>query len=367
MTAARRPPVADVGSQVDALRGAPGGAEELVALLPESSPLFDGRDAPEAARIRGYVLAAFAGTGLPDAALPYVRESLETGADADEIAGAAIGLRAHPDPPADVVAALGPAARHLTAIDATVTFASYRPSWPYENPTTGMREVVTTLAALAGSHPAARAALLDLAGQARRLSASARTQVEGAVAALPAGAPEPPHPCCSPAAEVPGTVATGPVLLEDQDGAVTGFDEFVRGHRSVVTFFYTRCDNPYKCSATVTRLAALARALHERGPAVRIAGITYDPAFDRPARLRTYGVDRGLRFGPDVRFFRAVSGFDVLRERFALGVSYGASTVGRHRIELHVLDDGGRVAASFTRVGWEPDEVLAALAEPRGR
>ncbi|TCK22798.1 SCO family protein [Pseudonocardia endophytica] len=366
MTAARPAPGTDAGEWIDTLRRCPDAGDELVALLPENGPLFDGRDAPEATRIRGYVLAAFADAGMPDAALPYVRESLELGAEAYEIAGAAIGVRGHPDPPADVVAALGRAVRHLVAIDATVSFESYRPSWPFTSPTTGTQEVITTLVALASSHPTARAVLLGLAGESRRLPAAARARVAEAVAALPEDAPEPVHPCCSSTAVIPDGVGTGPVELEDQDGGHIGFDEFVVGRPSVVTFFHTRCENPYKCSATVSRLVALRRALDAGGPTVRIAGITYDPAFDRPDRLRTYGADRGLCFGPDTRFFRAVSGFDELRARFDLGVGYGASTVGRHRIELHVLDAGGRVTASFTRVGWEPEEVLAALDRASG-
>jgi cytochrome oxidase Cu insertion factor (SCO1/SenC/PrrC family) len=100
----------------------------------------------------------------------------------------------------------------------------------------------------------------------------------------------------------------------------------------VVAFFYTRCDNPHKCSLTITKLAALQGSLEERGlaGALKVAAITYDPDFDLPNRLRLYGNDRGMRFGEDARFFRATSGFQEIRRRFDLGVNYGASTVNRH-------------------------------------
>ena len=54
--------------------------------------------------------------------------------------------------------------------------------------------------------------------------------------------------------------------------------------------------------------------------AVTLAAITYDPDFDLPARLARYGEDRGFRFGPDARFFRTVSGFSPLRDRFRLAI-----------------------------------------------
>ena len=130
-----------------------------------------------------------------------------------------------------------------------------------------------------------------------------------------------------------------------------------------MAFFYTRCDNPYKCSLTITKLAALQDRFAQRGiaDAVTIAAITYDPAFDVPERLRRYGTDRGVRFGERTRFFRVTSGFADFRRRFDLGVNYGPSTVNRHRIEVHVLDAEGRVAASFTRRQWEVDKVADAV------
>jgi protein SCO1/2 len=67
-----------------------------------------------------------------------------------------------------------------------------------------------------------------------------------------------------------------------------------------------------------------------------------------------------VRFGDDVRFFRATAGFDALAARLALGVGYGPSTVNRHRIELFLVDARGDVAASFTRMQWDAAAVLAA-------
>ena len=62
-------------------------------MLPERISLYDGRSANATIRMRGYILAAFEQTGLPEAALPYVLEELENGRDAYLTAGAARALR----------------------------------------------------------------------------------------------------------------------------------------------------------------------------------------------------------------------------------------------------------------------------------
>src|SRR6185503_14500663 len=87
------------------------------------------------------------------------------------------------------------------------------------------------------------------------------------------------------------------LVFEDHNGESITFKEFFQGQPSIVVFFYTRCDNPMKCSLTVTKLARIQTLLEAQGLAdrIRTAAITYDPAFDLPERLRAYGQDRGVR------------------------------------------------------------------------
>src|SRR4029453_14456746 len=125
--------------------------------------------------------------------------------------------------------------------------------------------------------------------------------------------------------------------------------QFFCGGRAAVVFFYTRCDNPNKCSLSVSRLAELQRALGREGlrGRVRTAGVTYDPGYDLPPRLRAYGDNRGVAFGDHDRLLRTTTGFEPLREYFELGVSFARAVVNRHRIELYLLDGHGRVAVTF--------------------
>jgi protein SCO1/2 len=138
----------------------------------------------------------------------------------------------------------------------------------------------------------------------------------------------------------------------------------------VVAFFYTRCDNPLKCTLTIAKLSRLQRILRERGlfEQIGVAGITYDPTYDTPDRLLRYGSNRSFQFDAGHALLRAPEGFDVLLRRFELGVSFFDSLVSRHRIEVFILDREGRVAYTFQRLNWSEeqaaDEAAALLSAP---
>ena len=53
-----------------------------------------------------------------------------------------------------------------------------------------------------------------------------------------------------------------------------------------------------------------------------------------------------------------IAGLDALQEYFDLGVNFGQASVNRHRIELFILDHDGAIAGRFTRLQWNPHEVL---------
>jgi protein SCO1/2 len=304
-------------------KGAP--AEALLALLPEQHPLYAGRSANETMRIRSFILAAFERAGLPQDALPFVCEELESGRDAYLVAGAAKALRGGAAD-ARFAPLLRKALGNIEYLDSPITFDSYKPRWPIANPTNAAAEIHKTLSWLGAS-------------------------AEG-------------DDCCDIKFGLDRTHrSVDPDLeLEDQDGRTLRFGEYVRGKPTVVAFFYSRCDNPNKCSLTITKLAQLQREL---GGNVRIAAFTYDPLYDLPPRMKLFGQNRGFQFHDDARFFRTRGDFESLRAAFDLGVNFIGSTPNRHRIELYVLDARGRVVATFSRMQWDVAAVLAELSKTR--
>jgi protein SCO1 len=374
----------EIGATIDALRQTPGGCHELAALLPENLQLYEGRTSAEMTRIRGYLLAAFADTGLPGEAMPYVLESLESGHLPYEIAGAAIALRGLENLTAQLCPYLLRALRNLIGGDATVSFECYDPRWPYREPTTAMTEILGTLARLGTEAAVALPELERMLDEPSAFSSPVRAEMQSASEAIRRNMPavvgvgsvrahQAPS-CCGSTSHGAAIQplrrerAVAPyIALEDQDGRLEMFMSFVYGKPTIVVFFYTRCDNPYKCSLTITKLGRLQMLMSERGleGRIRLAAITYDPEFDSPKRLKRYGCDRGVVFGDDVRFFRTRSGLDQLSTTLRLQVNYGPATINRHQIESYVLDAYGRVARAFTRLQWEPADVLDAALEAR--
>jgi protein SCO1/2 len=139
------------------------------------------------------------------------------------------------------------------------------------------------------------------------------------------------------------------IELEDQDGARLTLADALAGRETVLAFFYTRCMNPARCSLTITRLAADAR----EGGRAHLA-MTYDPAYDSPARLRRYGDERGFPFGDQARLVRTPDAWPAVKEMFGLRVGYGPVTVNEHARELFV------VGPDLVARGLDPDALAAA-------
>jgi cytochrome oxidase Cu insertion factor (SCO1/SenC/PrrC family) len=356
---------------VDLVKRSPERANELIDLLPERHPVYAGRSTNATMRMRGYLLAAFEGVGLPDAVVPFVLEELENGRDAYLVAAAAMALRGSTEPVETYAPFLVSAIRNIRFKDDAVSFTEYKPRWPVSTSTTAMDEIVRTLSWMG---PGARQVVSTLESLLRQRFAGSERSKQGLaqiVATLHAQG-EQTTTCCGgtivqaeaavPRSETSPNALPGEIPLEDQAGNRLRAGDFFRERPTVVVFFYTRCDNPNKCSLTITKLAQLQQAIAWAGPVgqLQTAAITYDPAYDLAPRLRGYGENRGINFDERNRFFRAVAGFDQLQEFFALGVNYGPALVNRHRIELFLVDGNGRLVNEFTRLQWNVDEVLAA-------
>lgn len=329
-------PDTEIAAWVAGRTATPADRRALAALLPESHPLHAGRSANETARLRAFMLATFARIGLPDEAIPVVLEELESGNEPVLVAAAARALRGLVERPGDVAPLLTAAAEAMRFADEPVDLDEYRPHRWAAVVTSARAEIAATLAWLAAAQPG------------RTLTS-----------------------CCHHPAPGGPEVRLGDLAdleLEDQDGRRSRFDEYLRGAPTVVAFFYTRCDNPKKCSLTISKLVELRRLAHARGQGdVRIAAFTYDPRYDTPDRLRTFGSRRGFTFTDDARLLRTPEGLDRLRSALALEVGFGQSTVNRHRVELFVLDGRGGVEAVFTRRLWRADEVCDVLGRLRER
>ena len=362
--------------------GTVAGRDRLVALLDEQHPAYEERSALDTVWMRGWILVALSRHELPSGALPFLLEELDTSMVPYLVAAAARALRFHPTPSPEFAPFLLRALKNMQDRDEPVGFAHYAEYEPAADGSSAVRELLLTIQWLG---PRARALEPELQGLRENRVFSPRLEAEVArtVAALhgPVGATGRAEADCCALLRNVGRLSwissrrgsmdsIGDTVFEDQGGAKTTFAEFFGGHPSIVAFFYTRCDNPLKCSLTIWKLARVQQLLEERGLAGRIhtAAISYDPEFDQPERLRTYGQNRRLRMDGQHRLLRAVNGLAPLRAYFKLGVSFLDRLVSRHRIELYLLDTRGRIAASYQRIHWSETDVAeqaAALLDDR--
>lgn len=372
----------EFAAMVDALAADPERRGQLTELLREDHPLYEQRGASAVVRMRGWVLLALARAGLPDSALVYVLEELDAGTDAYLVAAAARALRTYPNPGPALAPFVARALGVIRYHDEPLSFESYGEYAVASSDTSSVRELLATLEWLG---PHARAALPEveaLRAQRRSFSRKRLGDIDRAIEAMRGDGrtrPTGEDACCTLPAGLGDAFSWArgsrreageveEIVFEDQDGAPVKFGDFLRGQPSIVVFFYTRCDNPLKCSLTVAKLARVQKLLEGRGLAglIRTAAITYDPAFDLPHRLRAYGLNRGVRIDAGHRLLRATGGLGALRRHFKLGVNFVESLVNRHRIELYILDPEGRVAASFERIRWDEERVVEQAAEVLG-
>jgi protein SCO1/2 len=356
---------AEFAARVDELAANSANVLRLLELLREDNVVYAQRSTAATSRMRGWILASMARNGLSEGGLIYVLEELDTGIDPYTVAAAARALRSYPRPMAAFAPYLVRALCNIRYHDEPVTFERYGEYGTSPDDTTAIGELLATLEWLG---PAAAAVLTELqafrSGNGMRKHAARMDHILATlIGAAPAEAG-----CC----EVPSVLSWLPgerkgsgsvesIVFEDHSGARRTFAEIFHGRPSIVAFFYTRCDNPLKCSLTVAKLARIQTLLAAQGLSDRVAtaAITYDPAFDTPNRLRSYGEDRGMRLGNGHRMLRAVDGMDAIRQYCRLGVNFVQSLVNRHQLEIFIFDRTGAIAASFQRLRWSEEDVVA--------
>ena len=361
---------------------------ELLALLEETSPIYAGRSASDAERLRAYVLVSFA-EGLPiEQVLPFALEQIVSGHDPFAVAAAAKALRNTTAPPDRIGVLLVEAIRRLKSRDSYVwhdelTITASRPP-----DRTMLMELADTLLDMVSKTETARIAAAPLGAMLDEEAAAFHPRVRGllerALWVARNTASEPPatgaaahtgQTCCGagralsplslPDRHVHKGIPPVALKLQDQDGSAFSFGDFFKGHVSAVVFFYTRCENPEKCSLTIANLAQLQRLVY-RDPSlqnVRLAAFTYDAAFDTPERLKAYGRDRGVQFDRRTKLLRTIGPLDPVATFFELGVSFGETTVNLHRLELAVLGRDMEVIERVVRQKWQPEKVVKLIAE----
>lgn len=342
------------------------GEARLLDLLDEAHAAYAQCSSQEVARRRGWIFAQLARRPLTTVASPFIAETLHTAHEPYLLAAASRALTRLPRPDA----MLGPAV--LRAVDALVSRDDFIDMAQWGGVTddeSGPTALTEAMNALMWQSPGGGLddSILEGLLTGRGMAPEHRVAIEHMLESQ-AEPDDDSAGCCTPVA--PSRLRDGgsaadmrSVRLQDQDGLESGWPGLFTGKPCVVAFFYTRCDNPLKCSLTVTKLARLQELLASEGldDAVRIAAISYDSDFDRPERLRDYARMRQLRLDERARMLRVVEGAEEVRRHFACGVSFVGTLVNWHRVEVFLLDSTGKPAVSYERRAWDPGEIVDDL------
>lgn len=159
--------------------------------------------------------------------------------------------------------------------------------------------------------------------------------------------------------------------LTDQDGKSLSPGDF-EGKAWAITFIYTECPLPEYCILMSKNFSDLANRLAddaELGDRIRLLSISFDPAKDTPAKLKSYGLGylgRNTKAG-DFKIWKLAVGEDKKIREIAdfFGLRYEVDekdkTQFNHSLRTIVIGPDGVVRKVFSGNDWTPDDLLSEL------
>lgn len=344
-------------------------AKIAVELLSEQHPFYKGKSTHHMILYRGYVMEAFMHCGLPDKALPYLLEELETSFYPYMVAAAARAMRGMEDSMPQLAPFLIKGYYNIWKGDEVMDFSTFRNEGTFnpETITSATKEIFRSLKWLGKDAVYVLPELQHIEShQARYFEEDIQLVLLDTIQFLEQ-LDEPTEDCCNLPLEIYNqkeeeqsilndTIQT--VALEDQNGNQIQWKDFFSSNYTVLSFFYTRCHNPRKCTQTIYNLVDVQEELKRRGLDVKTAAISYDPIYDQAEVLQAYGNNRKFNFSENHRMFRTIDGIQPLMDTLKLGVNFKGNTVNVHRVEVYVINPEGEIVQSFLRFQANPQLIV---------
>jgi len=141
-----------------------------------------------------------------------------------------------------------------------------------------------------------------------------------------------------------------------------------RGKALLLTFIYTRCPQPEYCTLMSTNFAAIDKelqkdaALYEK---THLLSISFDPAYDTPKVLRSYGAAHTGNFNKETfKHWEFATGKPEQVKEIAqfFGLTYMQETNEIvHSLKTAIITPEGRLYKLYSGNDWKPEEVLNDL------
>jgi protein SCO1/2 len=163
--------------------------------------------------------------------------------------------------------------------------------------------------------------------------------------------------------------------LINQDGKPIRMNDY-KGKALLLTFIYTRCQQPDQCTLMSNNFATIDQELQKQPDLfskTHLLSISFDPEYDTPKVLRSYGAAFTGKYS-DENFahweFASGSSDEVKGIAKFFGLRYYQGTSGDeqviHSLRTAIIAPDGRVFKVYRGNDWKPDEILKELQDAVG-
>ncbi|HEX8845530.1 MAG TPA: SCO family protein [Pyrinomonadaceae bacterium] len=157
--------------------------------------------------------------------------------------------------------------------------------------------------------------------------------------------------------------------LVNQDGKAVRMAQY-QGRALLLTFIYTRCPDPEFCTLMSTNFAEIHRELlkdADLGKKIHLLSISFDPAYDTPKVLRSYGAAHTERFSKEnFEYWEFATGDAEEVKKIAqfFGFSYMPDKDQIvHSLQTALIGPDGKIVKLYSGNEWKPAEVLRDVRE----
>jgi protein SCO1/2 len=155
--------------------------------------------------------------------------------------------------------------------------------------------------------------------------------------------------------------------LVNQDGKPIKLHNY-RGKALLLTFIYTRCPMPDQCTLMSENFASVNQELGKRPELyekTHLLSVSFDPDYDTPAVLRSYGAAHTGRYSAeDFQHWEFASGtkdqVKGIAQFFGLRYYEGNDEIV-HGLRTALIAPDGRIHKIYRGNEWKPEEVLGDL------
>ena len=159
--------------------------------------------------------------------------------------------------------------------------------------------------------------------------------------------------------------------LVNQDGTAIKLHDY-KGKALLLTFIYTRCQDPNQCTLMSSNFAAIDQQLQKQPDLfakTHLLSVSFDPAYDTPKVLRSYGASYTGKYSDEnFKHWEFASGSEDEVKGIAkyFGLRYFKDTPSGeeqviHSLRTALIGPDGKIVKVYRGNDWKPEELLKEI------